>query len=218
MRCALVCYIAALFLASQAGATTVIDTLSGWGGTSGIKNFGEPNSATYGQTITAPGSDTVLSSFTFLVNDFLNTDFVEFEAYVYAWDGAKATGPALFQSNPLSTTNNGGSDGFESFTIHTGGISLIGGAEYVLFFSASNLFDGEFGSSEWAYRNADVYSGGQFVFQDNGSNFSSLTSNSWSNRVGEDLAFTATFLPEPTTALLLAPALAALARCRHRRA
>lgn len=208
---------ATLALSTTVNAATVIDTISSWDGTSSIVDFGETNTATYGQTFTVD-TQNQLNSFTYLMNDHLNPDFVNFEAFVMAWDGTKATGSILYQSSPITTTNNAGLDGFESFTVNTGGLNLTTGNQYVAFFSASNLFDGVNGTSSWAYNN-DVYSGGNFVYLNNGDNFSNLTTNNWNQR-DRDLAFSMNFtspIPEPSTYALMLGGLGLVGFMAYRR-
>jgi hypothetical protein len=58
-----------------------------------------------------PVGDNLLNSFTLWFDDSIDPDYPEytdFAAYVMAWDGAKAMGPVLWSSTPVSTTNNGG--------------------------------------------------------------------------------------------------------------
>ncbi|MDZ8237307.1 MAG: PEP-CTERM sorting domain-containing protein [Nostoc sp. ChiQUE01a] len=117
-------------------------------------------------------------------------------------------GPILYQSGPQSTTN---ALGFEQFTFNTGGISLTSGKQYVASLSASNFFDGTTGlAGLGATGFQSVYSGGDFVFYNNGSDFSLLTQNTWDDIGGSffgDSAFKASFstatasVPEPTTML-----------------
>ncbi len=192
--------IALLSVAVQAGADVNISTLPL---SSSIQPFGESNTATYGQTITAPGSS--LGSFSFWLDDYVNPDYVDFAGYVMAWDGSKATGPVLWSSNPVSTTNNGGQGGWEKFTFNTGGVALNSGSRYVLFMSASNYFDGAYGTSMLA-SGATPYDGGSFVFMNNGSDFSALTNTVWDNWDSYDAAFEADFggsvVPLPGAVLL----------------
>lgn len=174
-------------------AASFIDTTGSWNGIDFVHNFGEFNTATYGQTFTVAGPETVLDSFTFYLDDFLNQDFVDFQAYVYAWDGSKAFGSELYSGGALSTTNNGGLGGFEAFTINTGGIDLADGLQYVAFFSASNLFDGIPGTASWGAITSNAYSGGKFVYLNNGNNFGSLTTTDWGHISSYDTAFTMNF-------------------------
>ena len=141
MRHSILCSAAVLVLAfvGHVQAGTTISTLP-FG--TGVSPFGESNTATYGQTITVPAVDNVLDSFSFWLDDTLNPDYVDFAAYVMAWDGSKATGAVLWQSAMQTTTNNGGAGGFEQFTFNTGAVPLGGGGQYVLFLSASDYFDG----------------------------------------------------------------------------
>jgi hypothetical protein len=67
---------------------------SGW-------EFGtEPYDATAGQVVTAPAGITSLRSFTLWLQD---PPAFTFQAYVYAWNGTGATGPALYESGDLHT-------------------------------------------------------------------------------------------------------------------
>lgn len=215
----------ALVLSTSVNAATVIDTTSSWGGAS-IIGFGESDAttsglafgATYGQVFTV-GSSNQLNSFTYLIDDYLNPNPVDFEAFVLAWDGAKATGSILYQSSSMTTTNNAGAGGFESFTVNTGGLNLTSGNQYVAFFSASNLFDGITGLSQWAFTN-DVYSGGDFVFFDNGDDFSLLTTSNWDQLGNYDLAFSMNFtspVPEPSTYFLMLGGLGLIGFMAYRR-
>jgi hypothetical protein len=186
---------------------TTIDTLSGWNGTDTIFAFGELLGATYGQTVTV-GTDNVLNNFTFLLGQSSDAPVI-FRAYVMDWNNAAsiATGPILFQSGNLQTTTVGV---FETFTINTGSLELVSGNDYLLFFSASNNFDGQLDAAYIAARNSsNTYAGGLYVFQNNGANFNLLTTNAWIKDLvgpGYDLAFTAQFsrVPEPAGVILAA--------------
>jgi hypothetical protein len=204
---------AALILSAGHASASMIDTTPAWNGTSGINLFGEPFNDTHGQTFTVAGPDTLLNNFTFWLNDRMNPDTVEFAAYVMAWNSAlsRATGPILFQSGMLTTTNNGGAGGMEQFTINTGNLALVTGQKYVAFLSSVNHFDGVRGDAtlgDTSHTGQDQYSGGEFVFK-HASNPSNWTSGAWIVDVGRDAAFRATFsapaeaVPEPSSLALL---------------
>jgi len=195
-----------LVIAGQVKAVTTLSTLPF---SSGISPFGEPDSATYGQTITVPAVDNVLDTFSFWSDDILDNsfpDYVDFAAYVMAWDGNKATGPILWQSIMQTSTNNGGADGFEKFSFDTGGVALTPGEQYVLFLSSSDFFDGSNGVSNTP-AGGTAYTGGHFVYMSNGSDFSALTTNNWDQLIDLDWSFEASFCllytsPSPRDATL----------------
>lgn len=176
--------------AGSAPAATLIDTTPAWDGSSFIFPFGLPNTATYGQTF-AVGSDNVLDSYSFFVRQD-TPDPILFSAYVTEWDGAKATGPILYQSGPQSTSQQ---NVFQQFNFLTGGVSLSTGSQYVAFINASNFPTS--GSGNLGFVFADPEPNGKFVFRNNGTDFSDLTISNWEDFIAGDLAFKASFSPRP---------------------
>ncbi len=207
VRCLLACTFS---VAASAGAT-VIDTTAAWDGSRGITPFGETNTATYGQTFRVTGPETRLDSWTFYVNDFLDPGFVDFAFYIMDWDASttRATGPVLYRSAAVSTTNNHGLDGMEAFVFSTGGLELTSGNDYIAFISATGLFDGNRGTSMvGSLFDESVYLDGGFFWQNNGDAAGTWDTQRWiSSPNYGDLAFTATFssasVPEPGTLGLL---------------
>jgi len=189
------CSFALLMLLGSIGqlqASTTIDTTPFWDGTAFISSFGYPNTATYGQVITAPtNGDVVLTNFAFYMKLPATCTFT---GYVYAWDGTKATGTALYKSPTMATL---GSGGFEKIVFKTPGVTLTPGAQYVLFASVSQNTGSGYGS--WGSA-SNVYSGGTFVFLNNTTDTSQWTSTAWSV-IQQDLAFTASFVT-PTRKIL----------------
>ncbi len=152
---------------------------------------------TYGQTIVSPTEQT-LRSFTFLIQ--LPTAVI-FRGEVYAWDGTKATGAALYQSGPRQTTDPAV---FEAITFDTGGVALAAGASYVLL--ATTLRDtSPAGRGAFGARGDNPYTGGTYVYQNNPS-----VLTPWDGTNGGvfgpavDLAFVAVFDAKPTLTLAAA--------------
>ncbi len=197
-----------LSLASMDMQASVLTTTVAWDGQGEVGTFGEGSTDTYGQTFTAPAGGSVLQCFGLYIDDRLNPDVVTFAAYVMEWadaDGieqaARAVGPVLYESNPLSTTNNGGQDGFEHFTFQTGDVNLDPGKKYVFFVSSSNLWDGIHGGGKVGAVYASTYAGGEFVYQSTGNTFSAITNGAgWNVDPTRDLAFSAEISPVPIPA------------------
>ena len=111
---------------------------------------------------------------------------------LHAWDGTKATGSAIYEA-PAKTFSSGQS-GFYDVTFKFKG-KLKPGSQYVAFGSIDKDFE-QCSTYQvgWALDLADVYSGGEFVYQNNGGDESQWTSTAWSNfGTGWDTAFKATF-------------------------
>jgi|GEM_PF-1160370 hypothetical protein len=177
--------------------------------------FGEAvDFSTAGQTFTVPEANSILTDFTFFVQDYSypsevypddNSDVVDFRAFVTQYDdtSGRLIGSILYESETRSTTVGGGT---ERFTFNTGGINLTSGKKYAAFLSASKDFDGIPGGASIGYTgsaDADIYpEGGLFVVR-NGADFSRLFSEVIPTG-GIDWAFEATFIspiaepiPEP---------------------
>jgi autotransporter-like protein len=178
--------VAFLALAASANAQS-INTIPQWDGVQFISSWGVPNTATYGQTITPTVGQTRLSSFTFQLNQTSGTA-PQYQAFVFQWDATnqRIIGPALFGSSVFTAPGSG----FSPVTINTGNVVLTPGQQYVLFLTTSTIG----GQPNSSYRYGSVantaYGGGQFVFQNNGSNFNNLSTVGWST-IGQDLAFQA---------------------------
>jgi hypothetical protein len=194
-----------LCIASQAAAQTVISTT---GGGTPLSPFGKPDAQTFGQTFTTP-TDNFLQGFTFYMTA---APSLTFRAYVFEWDVAlgRATGSALYMSNPIIGPL-GFDLGFIAVPVNVGGLSLNPGNPYVAFFSSSG--QGTLGEialqSAWDSPAANQYSGGAFVYLNNGENTGAFTTQSWSTDrqgPGSDARFTMVFTtttPEPSTLALV---------------
>lgn len=195
---------AALLLAASVSSAdaTVINSGGFWGS---VSSFGE-GGHTFGQTFSLnPGNDTSLDSVSFYLYDFNNPDNIDYALYIYGWDGAKITGSSLFTSGMLSSD---GLTGWETVSVNTGGVNLTTGTDYIFFVSASNFYDGSYGTGALGATNSS-YANGNFFYSYNGNDFGMLSNTAWSS-IGSDydLAFTlqlspSSQVPEPSTLLLL---------------
>jgi hypothetical protein len=213
--------LAVLFGPARTAHAELITTMPNWGGSHSITAFGQPNTATYGQTITV-GTDNVLSSFTFQVNTLSDLGPTHFSAYVMEWNDAlnMVVGPILYQSGPMTNPNDGS---FHGITVNPN-IALQTGSQYVLFFNCSNEFDGQddFAAFGAVDNYADVYAGGKFVFLNNADDFGALMTDAWfdaTHLTGDawDLAFSAQLVPAPTGLVLAGMGAAGLIVLRRMR-
>ena len=202
---------AILLLAANLGHAITISTVPDWDGNQAGSPFGETNTATYGQTFRLYSAD-VIESFTFYLNDRAGEDTIDFEAYIYRWDDVnnRTIGDSLFTSAPMTTTQ---APGYEEFTVNTGGVSVSAG-KYVAFFSASNLFDGERGTSQMGLvaQSLSNYNDGDWVYMNNGDDFGRLSTHSWAEITTYDTAFTVqtSSVPVPAAVWLFGSAIAGL--------
>jgi predicted outer membrane repeat protein len=212
--------------ASGALADTTIGNTPPWNGSTITSGFGVSSgpclcgfTPTYGQTVTVPATDTNLDSFTFYAD--LPTNLT-FRGEVYAWNPAtvdpanpysmgSATGPALYESGPMHTTSYGAGSAIHPITVNIpGGLPLTAGAQYVLFFTTSRDYAANAGitaNSFFGYTPTDTYSGGDWVYVDDGGDPGQWTAKGWTHPAAfpgcppcfsqDDLAFKASFSPPP---------------------
>lgn len=190
--------------AHPAQAQTTVSTVSQGTGANYESPWGVTDTSTYGQTFTAP-SDNVLNDVSF----YLGTRYggsgpINYQAYVYAWDGSKATGPALFTSAVESYTPTGVGNASNLVYTSTGNTILTAGQKYVAFLTTAGLQTGQLQSSSfWAMTDSasGAYSGGDFVFFNSGNNFNALTTHAWDDTgTGWDTKFAMDFSPAATAA------------------
>jgi hypothetical protein len=184
---------AAAFTVAGLGTASAksINTYKSWDGSQYVYAFGCPNTTTYGQVITAPNTAT-LNKFSFWWANAVGSGSMVVRGEVYAWDGTKATGSALWESKAKKISY--GDSSFHRETFKTGPLPLTPGAQYVLFASLDKDFEkceGDY-TLEWGLVDDSVYPAGTFVYQNNGGDESQWTATSWST-YGGDVALKAAF-------------------------
>jgi len=168
-------------------------TYKDWDGSTDVVEFGCPNTTTYGQVITIPANKHFLNKFVFsFIN--LNSGSMVVRGEVYAWDGSKATGSALWEGTPRTISFNDGV--FHRYHFDTGVTAVTPGQQYVVFASIDKDFEQCQGGYllGWGSVDDSSYAGGTFVFQNNGGDESQWTTSPWST-FGIDLAFRAELTP-----------------------
>jgi hypothetical protein len=184
------CTAALALTALGSSPASAISTYSQWNGIQDIESFGCPNTTTYGQVITVKNK-TMLNKFGFswkYVGESGGSMVVRGE--VYAWDGTKATGSALWESDTRKISFTDGV--FHKEVFSPGALPLISGERYVLFAS----IDKDFAKCKngyivgWGAVADSAYANGTFVYQNNGGNSANWTQSAWSG-FGIDLAFDA---------------------------
>ena len=202
------------FMTVCAAQAATVSNVPFWDGIEYIYNFGETDTATYGQTMSTTGAIN-LQSVAFYLDDDDGTDAVDFQLVVGTWTGSHV-GSVLWQSAMISTTNNNGLGGWEEIVVDTENLFLAGATDYFIFLSASNFFDGDDGYAKVAGTSADTCPVGQFWFMNNGSNFDEIYADGFNTWSLNDMVFTAEYtdassVPEPSSIVLLLAGFAGLA-------
>jgi hypothetical protein len=178
---------------AAAGKKTKIDTYKDWPGTPNIQPWGNPDTATYGQTITIPKGNKHIKSFSFYMSALAASGTIRFTGDVYGWDGSKAT-TEVFESKVKSIDLTVGDPTFHTVTIKTKGAKVKPGQQYVLFLSVSKTYEETDPgvTSAWADLGFDDLAGGNLVFLNNGGDESLWTTQAWAPIPTDDMAFQAT--------------------------
>jgi hypothetical protein len=197
-----------LAMAQCAKAGSIINTLNLWDGSNSICCFGSnQDPGTMGEIITAPTTDSLLTSFTLVIGNN-STGPMPFRAYVSEWSGTVVTGPILYRSQ---IEFSGISSPFTAYTFAPD-ILLIPGESYILFVGDAEtdypVYPGNLGMGYLGtdiYHGVDAYSSGGMRFLPKGLPVSSWSTYPWLDPTAfgdsspeNDLPFSATFSsPEP---------------------
>lgn len=210
--------LAATSMSASAQSINLIDNETPFNG------FGKGAFATFGQTFTAPTN--FLQTFSFWLGDdeqgqgTLNAPSLLFQAYVMQWDAANghATGPVMYTSSVVS----GPMFASQRYDFLTTNLAVSSGTQYVAFLSASASLSDIAPTDAYAFMETTLlgtYTGGSFVFADNGSDLSALSTDPWQSLGAPESQahFAADFsrsavstVPEPSSLVLLVTGLSAL--------
>jgi VPDSG-CTERM motif len=180
---------AALAAAGSAFANTTYNNFAGYN--DAVHPLGNPNTATYGETFSAPtNGDVNLQDFGFYMgNPFVAGDIL-LRAYIATWTGTQA-GTLLYTSPNFDFANTGNAH----LTFSTSGLTLTPGASYVAFLSVSELY-GQSSGETYISLGDPTIPGGNFVFYNNSGDFGALFNSTWDfTGIGPQWAFNATFTP-----------------------
>lgn len=186
----------AFFALSSPVAAQTINTTTVWDGSSSISAWSSSVTETFGQSIVPTSGQTKLGSFTFELSQIGGTTPMQYQAYVYQWDGGNRTtvGPALFTSAVLTAPSG---IAFTPVTVNTGSLALTAGVQYILFFSTTNVSQVSNAQYQIGKVPGTPYPAGTAYYSGSGQ-FSSLGSIAW-EQPGLELAFIATFMTATPT-------------------
>lgn len=188
-----------------------------------ISSLGYPNAATFGQTFTAPTAN-VLDDWTIYLQNAWGTP-QSFKFYLMAWNGSEAAGPILYQSGLETVAVNQTTFPITAFTVAPD-LALTAGKQYVIFINESGLNTPTIGFINQGGNSTSTSLGGNFVYLDNGDNFSLVTTEPWKRELNPDIpetAYKADFssqVPDSGSSIVLMSlgigVLAAMRRCLQR--
>ena len=182
--------------ALASGPASAIGTYKDWDNSSQVIDFGCPDTTTYGQTITIPADKHFMNKIVFSWINFSSPGSMVVRGEVYAWDGTKATGSALWEGVPRTISYN--DNLFHRIHFNTGVLAVTPGQQYVVFASIDKDYEQCQNNYELGWglvTSGDVYPGGGFVYQNNAGDENQWTTTAWNTFGGEDLAFRVELTP-----------------------
>jgi hypothetical protein len=162
--------------------------------------FGFPNTATYGELFTTPNNtDHNLADFSFYIGNPNISGNIITGAYIATWTGSMA-GTLVYSAGPINYDNLGD----EQIQINTGGLALNQNAQYVMFLSISQFYGQSSGQTAISQGTSITGLNG-FVYNNNGGDFPSLFTTTWTGPLSPDWAVNLHFnsVPEPASGSLI---------------
>jgi hypothetical protein len=181
---------------TPASAAPTIDSYSVWNGTDFVWPFGQPDTATYGQTVTIPAGKTTPKKFAFWMAPNSGEGTLKIRGAIYAWDGDSASGSAVWESKkPKNVTFSPSDPTYQKVQFKTRKSGKVTpGSTYVFFASVSKDYEASDPNvlAHWGANYFDALPGGDVVYLNNGTDESQWTTTPWGSIPGYDFAMTAT--------------------------
>lgn len=197
-------YFVALSVSTRTQGAVLLDDTAGWNFFNGIEVIGNGSYVTpsFGQSFTVPAGVNAITSFSFWLNDELNSSVLHFTANLVKWNGTAGTGPVLYSSAAQVTTDNHGAGGMELAQFNFAAIPVAPGDQYMAFLSTLGVSSGLTGAAYVGDLNGDVMSGGRAYVNFTTTTVANAVQNGWAfEQPSMDYAFRAQFLavPEPAS-------------------
>ena len=129
----LTCLLVLLLAAGSCFADTTYNNFTGY--SDYWHPLGNPKTSTYGETFTAPATDTSLQTLKFYMGSPYVAGDIKLAAYVASWTGTNAG--TLLWSSPMVDYDNAGD---EVLSFNVGGLNLDSNGSYVAFLSVSQFY------------------------------------------------------------------------------
>lgn len=188
------------FAALASNPASAISTYKDWDKKAYFSDMGCGGSPTYGEIFIVPDGKHYLDKFTFSLANVPGEPLFSsmvVRAEVYEWDGEKAAGSGLYESEPMTISYNDEELNrvFHKVTFKPAALHLKPGGVYVFFVTTSKDHCFGYYVTDWGgIYPGDPYGGGKMVVF-NGTNPADWTTTPWLDFGPRDIAFRADFNP-----------------------
>lgn len=184
------------FAATDTTTAVKWNTYPDWDGTTYLWGFGNPDTATYGQSFTAPEGVKKLKKFQFAVGANTGTGTMTVRGELYGWDGSKATDMIWESKNPTTIDLTQGDPTWHKVKMKLKKKGKVtAGQQYVMFLTVSKDYeDNPVGLiAQWGMTAADALPNSQTVWINDTGDESRWTTETWSGIPTQDFALKAKF-------------------------